>query len=177
MLVEEVAHLLTERLGLGGVTQIHGAIVERGGHYGVSRAAHYGRPMAHSQHFDPKDRVLGRLREICTTFPGADEKVSHGRPAFFTKKIFAIYGATTKGDHHSGRYDQSLVFLPDADEAVALTQHPRVFTPAYWGPHGWLGYDLSDTDTGADWNEVAELIEDSFRNTATKSRIAELEAR
>ena len=115
--------------------------------------------------------MLAKLRDVALALPGADEKVSHGRPAFFTKKIFAMFGAVTKGDHDSGAHDQSLVFLPDPDEAAALSQHGRTFVPAYWGPYGWLGYDLgSDTD----WDEVAELVEDSFRQTATMKLIAEL---
>ena len=129
--------------------------------------------MAHAPHFDPKDPVLAKLRAICLALPGSDEKVSHGRPAFFTKKIFAIYGAVTKGDHHSGEYEQSLVFQPDPDEADALAQHERTFTPAYWGPYGWLGYDLSASTVN--WDEVAELVEDSFRQTATNKLIGQLE--
>ena len=131
--------------------------------------------MAHALQFDSDDPVLAKLRDICLALPGAEEKVSHGRPAFFTKKIFAIYGAVTKGDHHSGMYDQSLVFQPDDDEAEALGQHANTFTPAYWGPYGWLGYDLSAADL--DWDEVAELVEDSFRQTATKKLISQLNER
>jgi len=130
--------------------------------------------MAHARQFDESDPTLARLREICLGLPGADEKISHGRPMFFTKKAFAIYGAVTKGDHHSGRYDQSFVFRPDEDEAPALLQHPAVFTPAYWGPSGWLAYDLGDSP---DWVEVAELVEESYRNTALRRLIAELDSR
>lgn len=130
--------------------------------------------MSHPQQFDDADPLLAKVREIALALPGADEKVSHGRPAFFTKKIFVMYGAVTKGDHHSGRFNESIVILPDPDERLALEQHDRVFTPAYWGPHGWLGYDLSPKTT--DWTEVAELIEDSFRNTAIKRLIKQLDA-
>lgn len=130
--------------------------------------------MVHPQQFDDDDPTLVRLRRISLALPGAAEKVSHGRPMFYTKKIFAGFGAVTKGDHHSGRYDQSLVFMPTEDEVAALEQHPFVFTPAYWGPYGWLGYDLSKSP---EWDEVAELIEESFRNTAGKRLIAELDAR
>ena len=130
--------------------------------------------MAHPQQFDDDDEVLARLRQICLALPGAAERISHGRPNFFTKKTFAGYGAVTKGDHHSGRYDQSLVFLPDDDELAALEQHPLVFTPAYWGPSGWRGYDLGESP---DWEEVAELVEESYRNTTGKRLIAELDAR
>ena len=130
--------------------------------------------MSHPKMFDEEDSVLATLRDICLAFPGANVKVSHGRPAFFTKKIFAGYGAVLKGDHHSGRYDQALVFMPDADEAVALAQDTRFFTPAYWGPYGWIGLDLSGE---VDWEEVAELVEESYRNTAPKKLVAELDQR
>jgi len=127
--------------------------------------------MAHEPHFDPEDEVLGTLRARCLELPGADEKVSHGRPVFFTKKIFAIYGSSTKGEHGVD-YPQSLVFLPDEEERPALEQHPSVFVPMYWGPYGWLGYDLRNTP---DWDEVTELVEDSYRMTANKTQLKALD--
>ena len=63
--------------------------------------------MAHPQQFDDDEPTLVRLRQISMALPGAAEKVSHGRPMFYTKKIFAGFGAVTKGDLHSGQYDQS----------------------------------------------------------------------
>lgn len=132
--------------------------------------------MAHAQNFDPDDPVLAELREICLAFPDADEKVSHGRPCFFTKKVFAIYGGATNGESATS-FDQSLVFTVDDDERLALEQHPLIFTPMYWGPSGWLGYDLSGDEKGAiDWGEVAELVEDSFRLTANKTQIQAFDA-
>lgn len=135
----------------------------------------YGLPMAHPQQFDDDDPVLAKLLAISLDLPGAKMKVSHGRPSFFTKKIFAGYGAVLKGDHDSELYAKSLVFMPDPDEAAAYRDDARVFVPAYWGPSGWLGIDISGADT--DWDEVRELVEDSFRATATKKLIAELDQR
>lgn len=129
--------------------------------------------MAHPQMFDDADPVLGRLKEICLALPGADIKISHGRPAFFTKKIFAGYGAVLKGDHDSARYDRAVVFMPDQLEAKALEQDDRFFTPAYWGPYGWMGLDLNGD---VDWEEVGQLVEESFRITAPKKLVAELDA-
>jgi len=40
--------------------------------------------------------------------------------------------------------------------------------PGYIGPRGWVGLRLTD-DT--DWVEVAELIEESFRTTASKKLV------
>lgn len=130
--------------------------------------------MGHPVMFDDSDPWLGRVREICLALPGAAEKVSHGRPCFFTKKIFASYGAVEKGDHHSGRFDQSVLILPDPDEAAALLEDSRFFVPAYWGPSGWIGLDLTAADV--DWDEVAELVDASFRLTAPAKLVAQLPA-
>ena len=127
--------------------------------------------MAHAPHFDPDDPVLAQLRSICLALPSADEKVSHGRPAFFTKKVFAIYGGATNGENATS-FDQSLVFKVADDERAALEQHPRAYNPMYWGPSGWLGYDLGGSP---DWDEVGELVEDSFRLTANKTQIKALD--
>ncbi len=128
--------------------------------------------MSHPVMFDSSDPWLVRLREVCLALPGAAEKVSHGRPCFFTKKVFAIYGGVEKGDHHSGRYDESVLVLPGPDEATALLADPRFFVPAYWGPYGWIGFDFTAADV--DWDEVAELVEESFRMTAPKKLVAQL---
>ena len=62
--------------------------------------------------------------------------------------------------------------MPDEEEARALADDERFFTPAYWGPYGWVGLDLSGM---VDWDEVAELVETSYRETAPKKLIAELD--
>jgi predicted DNA-binding protein (MmcQ/YjbR family) len=124
--------------------------------------------------FDDDDPVLARVRQLAAALPGADEKVSHGRPAFFTKKVFAYYGGSIKVDGEWLQHEQSIVVLPDADDRVALLEDPRGYVPAYLGPSGWIGIDLDD---GPDWSEVAELLDASYRLTAPRSLIAELDAR
>ena len=124
--------------------------------------------------FDEDDRYLARVRELALGFPGAAEKVSHGRPAFFTKKVFAYYGGSLKVDGDWVQHGQSLIVLAEADERPALLEDPRVYVPAYLGPSGWLGVDLDDQ---TDWDEVGELVDASFRLTAPRRAIAELDAR
>ncbi len=131
--------------------------------------------MAHPQMFDDDDPILARLRDLCLALPGADVKISHGRPAFFTKKIFTIYGAVVKGDHNSGQYDTAMIFMPAEEEREALDQDERFFVPAYYGPYGWRAIDLAEDH--ADWDEVAELVEESYRLTAPAKLIAELDTR
>jgi len=128
--------------------------------------------MAHQQMFDDDDPILVRVRELALALPEADEKVSHGRPAFFTKKVFCIYGGARKIDEEWMQHPQAVLVQVTEDERHALVQDPRVFVPAYWGPSGWVGLDLDDT---TDWGEVAELLEESFRLTAPKRAITALD--
>ncbi len=124
--------------------------------------------------FDDDDPMLAEVRKLALSYPDADEKVSHGRPAFFTKKIFGWFGGSLKVDGEWVQHPQSLLVLPDDGDRRALLEESRVFVPAYLGPHGWIGVDL---DGGTDWTEIDELLDASYRLTAPKRSIAELDQR
>ncbi len=135
----------------------------------------YGVPMAHPQMFREDDPVLERLRSVALALPDAAEKVSHGIPAFYTTKVFAYYGGSVKVDGAWVRHPSAVMVLPDAGEREALVADPRCFVPAYLGPSGWVGLDLDGAD--ADWSEVEELVESSYRNTAGARRVRALDGR
>lgn len=123
--------------------------------------------------FDPADPVLARIRKLALAFPGAAEKVSHGRPAFYTKKVFAYYGGAVRSDTGEWtQHPQSVLVLLDSDERAALLDDPLTFIPAYLGPSGWLGFDLVP---GADFDEIRELLETSFRVTAPARLVVQLD--
>lgn len=129
--------------------------------------------MGHPVMFDEEDQLLHRVRDLALNLPDAAEKVSHGIPAFYTTKVFAYYGGSVKVDGEYRRHDQSLLVLLEAEERAALADDPRCYLPAYLAPAGWIGIDLGD-DT--DWNEVAELLDASYRRTAGRRRVARLDA-
>ncbi len=130
--------------------------------------------MAHPLMFDDADPFLARLRRVALTLPDAAEKVSHGRPAFYTTKVFAYFGGSLRVDGEWEQHEHAVVVLPDAAEREALLHDDRVWVPAYLGPSGWLGLDL---DAGTDWAEVAELVESSYRVTAGARRVRRLDGR
>lgn len=136
--------------------------------------------MAHPLRFEDDDPALARVRAIALAFPAAEMKVSHGRPASFTAprgKVFAYYGGSHKVDGVRVQHERCVMVLPEHDEREALGDDPRVFAPAYLGPSGWLGVDLPDPGHEADWDEVAELVDASYRRTAAARLVAELDGR
>jgi hypothetical protein len=131
--------------------------------------------VAHPLMFADDDPLLARVRRIALALPGAAEKVSHGRPAFFTTKVFAYYGGSLKIGDEWVEHARSVVVLPDPGERRALLGDPRVYVPGYLGGSGWVGLDLDEEPDG--WDEVAELVEASYRSTAPKRLVAELDER
>jgi predicted DNA-binding protein (MmcQ/YjbR family) len=112
--------------------------------------------------YDEDDPLLARVRRLCLALPESWEKESHGRPTFFAgKRVFAQYGI-------SGEDDRRLLVHPDDTDAEALLQHPRASVPPYLGGAGWLGFDLREAGDlpPVDWQEMAELVEDSYRRVA-----------
>ena len=123
--------------------------------------------------FDDADPLLGRLRQLALAFPDAAEKISHGHPAFHTTKVFAYFGGSVKVDGACQRHERSVLVLVDPAERSALLGEERCYVPAYLGPSGWVGVDLTD-DT--DWDEIGELLDASYRRTAGVRRVARLDA-
>ena len=130
--------------------------------------------MSHPIMFDDDDPVLARVRELCLGFPEAEERVSHGRPAFRVAKQFAVYGGGERtGDGHV-RHDHALMFIADPAEIEALDQDDRFFVPAYYGPSGWRALDVDGEDV--DWQEVAERVDASYRMVANRRQQTALDS-
>ncbi|HEX3841019.1 MAG TPA: MmcQ/YjbR family DNA-binding protein [Acidimicrobiales bacterium] len=113
--------------------------------------------------------LIERLRRICLGFPEATEKAfgGHTAPSFRVRdKLFVM----TSEDGTS-----MTCKAPPGDQAMLVAADPdRYFVPAYVGPKGWIGIRL---DPGLDWVEIAEIAEESYRMTAPKKLVAELDGR
>ncbi len=116
------------------------------------------------------EQPLERLRAICLALPETTERLSHGEPTFFVrgKKVFVTYA-----DHH---HDDRLSFWchapAGAQQSLVAADPERFFVPPYVGARGWVGLRL---DRGpVDWEEVADLLTDSYRLIAPKRLAASL---
>lgn len=126
--------------------------------------------MSHPRMYQDGDPHLADLRRVCLDLPETVEVEAWGRPTFRAgKKIFAVFTGSEED-----RY--TVIFKPDAEERPALLGDGdgRFYSPPYWGPGGWLGLDL--TAAPVDWDEVAELVETSYRQVALKRMLKALDA-
>ena len=128
--------------------------------------------MVHPVVFDDDDPVLAQVRRICLALPGAEERISHGRPRFCTRTGFAVYGGSVRGGTAT-ELAHALLVKADPAERPALLAEDRFFEPAYLWPSGWVGLDLARA--GVDWAEAAELVETSYRLTAPRRLVRQLD--
>lgn len=115
--------------------------------------------MTHEPRYSDEDPTLQRLRELALSFPGADEKISHGRPVFFTTKVFVWYGMSNKVDGEWVQHPQSVCVLLPEEERLAVRGLPHCWVPGYLGPYGWLVFEEVDRlfcDLGG--GEVADEV-------------------
>jgi len=104
------------------------------------------------------DLALAKIRKICLSFPDTKETMTWGKPHFRVgEKIFAGYGEEN-GKHVVG------FKLEMAHASIAVP---------YVGHKGWVSLE---TDSVKDWDEVREMILESYRLIAPKKSLAKLHA-
>lgn len=106
------------------------------------------------------DRILEKFRRICLSNPQTEERLTWDEPTFRIRdKIFGAYVS------HADRPALTCK-APEGSQAVLVGADPkRFFVPRFVGHIGWIGMWL---DGGVNWDEVATIIERSYRMTAPK---------
>ncbi len=113
-----------------------------------------------------------RFRAICRRLPEVTERVSHGAVTFFVREKRTLCYLTD--DHHGdGRLALVCPAPAGVQEEVLDSDPERFFRPPYVGHRGWIGLRL---DVAPDWQEVAEVVEESYRCVAPVTLIRRLDA-
>lgn len=111
------------------------------------------------------------LRAICLRFPEAVEAKAFGAPTFQVRtKNFAMV-------HQSG--DRTSIWCkaaPGVQAAYVTSEPDRYYAPPYLGPKGWVAAWIDPAST-PDWDEVAAIIEESYRLVAPRRLVARLDDR
>ena len=117
--------------------------------------------MTRKQKADPGDEHLGRVRRICTALPETKEKLSHGEPTFFVKKVFAMCSI----NHHNDGHIAVTVPAAIGVQEMLIKRSPKKFyRPPYVGVSGWVGIELPCVSD----KELAFHIQEAWRLIAPK---------
>jgi predicted DNA-binding protein (MmcQ/YjbR family) len=116
---------------------------------------------------------LERLTAICLELPQTQRALLGDHADFRVRgKVFAYFL-----DNHHGDGIVSVCCRSQLGENVdrASRDPERYYLPAYIGPRGWFGMRL---DRGTvNWDEVRNIIENSYRLAAPKKLVRELDER
>jgi hypothetical protein len=113
--------------------------------------------------------AVGRVRSICLDLPEVTEKPfgGHTSPAFRVRdKMFVVVSE-----------DQTTMTLkaPRGVQGILINSDPeRFFVPKYVGSKGWVGIRL-DLGHEPDWEEISEMVVESYAMTAPKRLMAQWE--
>jgi predicted DNA-binding protein (MmcQ/YjbR family) len=113
--------------------------------------------------------AAARIRAICLGLPEAEEKPfgGHTAPAYRVRdKLFVM----TAEDGSS----MTMKAPPGVQGILVRSDPERFFVPKYVGPKGWVGVRL-DMRQQPDWDEMGELIVESYCLTAPKRLVAQWE--
>ena len=112
---------------------------------------------------------LAQVRARCEALPEVTARGGQHTAFTVRGRTFAYHLV----DHHGdGRVALECKAAPGDNEALIASDPDRFFMPSYVGPKGWVGLWL---DVGpVDWDEVTELVTDSYRLIAPKTLVAKL---
>lgn len=114
-----------------------------------------------------KADAYDRLASVCEALPEVEMKPfgGHYTPAWRVRdKIFC-------GTGQVGRASMTVKGAPGAQEALVRSDPERFYVPAYSGSKGWIGAYL---DVPQDWDEISELVVESYRLVAPRKLAATL---
>lgn len=108
------------------------------------------------------------LVELIGTWPETKVTMTWGEPHFRVgDKIFSGWGA-----HKDGRYSMGAKLDKDK-QAALVASDPRFEVAPYVGKHGWVSFTPGDKP---DLGEIEALLLESYRNVASKTQVARLDA-
>ncbi|MDT5236039.1 MAG: hypothetical protein QOF47_2026 [Mycobacterium sp.] len=118
--------------------------------------------------------LLAEVRRLCMAPPQVTEGLTHGGETWFARRrSFAKFV-----DPEKHRLDERHVAFwaaaPPGARNELVAEDPRRFFVPRFGGYDWVGMRL-DLSDGPDWQEVAEILADAYRQVAPKFLIARLD--
>lgn len=116
-------------------------------------------------------QATDRLRAICAALPEVTERLSHGAVTFFVRGKRTV--AYLTDDHHGdGRLALVCAAPPGVQTELVADEPERFFRPPYVGHRGWIGLRL---DVDPDWDEVSQVVVESYRCVAPVTLVRKID--
>ena len=124
---------------------------------------------------DAVENLLAGVRQLCMALPEVTEGLTHGGETWFVRRrSFAKFV-----DPEKHRLDEPHIAFwaaaPPGARQELVAEDPRRFFVPRFGGYDWIGLRLNALPDGPDWDEVAEILTDAYRQVAPKFLIARLE--
>lgn len=118
--------------------------------------------------------LLAEMRRLCLALPEVTEGLTHGGETWFVRRrSFAKFVDPSKHRLDERHVAFWAAAAPGARNELVAEDPQRFFIPRFGG-YDWIGMRLDLTDDGPDWQEVAEILTDAYRQVAPKFLIARL---
>ncbi|MCU1657977.1 MAG: hypothetical protein JWO57_2633 [Pseudonocardiales bacterium] len=126
------------------------------------------------------ERELSLVRRIALALPDVNERMSHGARCYFVRDRQPL--CYFHDDHRGDGRISLWCPVPDGAQQELVTADPERFFKPPVSARGtfanWLGVFLDEPDPDeVDWDEIAAIVEDSYRLVAPKELIAQLDGR
>lgn len=121
-------------------------------------------------------KPLDRVRRIALALPEVSERTSHGEPCFFVrdKRPLCYFHDDHNGD---ARISLWCPAPPGVQDEMVNAEPGRFFAPPTSASgvfSGWLGVYLDGAPPNQpDWNEIAAIVEDAYRQVAPRTLITD----
>ncbi len=113
------------------------------------------------------DAVLRKLRQICLALTKTAEVAAWGHPNFrVANKTFAVL------EEYKGKL--SIAFKVAKEHQYLFLKDPRFYRTPYIGQHGWVSLI---TEGPVNWNEVRQLVSDSYRLVAPPRILSQMDGK
>ena len=107
---------------------------------------------------------MAEVSKICLALPQTEREINNSHATFrVAKKVFLYF----LNDHHGDGIVSICAKLAAGENALLIqSDGERFYMPAYIGHRGWVALRLDRGEI--DWEEVWELVRESYRRTAPK---------
>ena len=119
--------------------------------------------------------LLAGVRRICLTLPEVTEGLTHGGETWFVRRRSFAKFVDAEKHRLDERHVAFWAAAPPGARQELIAEDPRRFFAPRFGGYDWIGMRLDVQPEGPDWEEVAEILTDAYRQVAPKFLIARID--